>query len=745
MKRILISVLLLCYSTISYGVDLEVIDLNTDTKRQVFNKLQTNDTNLNSGKAESSNVLQLDNTNVYTPTTDYHPATKVYVDSNVGEVNTITNVGSGEGVAGTKSGVDTPLKSLNAGSNVTISSTATDITISATGGGTAVQSDWSEVDNQSDSYILNKPVNSTPTTDGFMSSVDKTKLDSISAGATVSTILADETDNTKAAISVVAESVDPVKVSGVPGVVLLYEANGTETNGTGFVGPQNASSNIIMELPANEPTIGQVLSYGSGSISDIVIDETSYRQIPMSWTNSGSGGSGYVSPPTYSDSPCTVGQYSWDENYYYSCESTNQWDRFGITWTNWSNVTPSGPEITSITIPTSGDSVSIVFDETVTFGAGGNNGFVNSDSNTMTYLSGDNSNTLVYSLSSLVTSNDVLTLDYTQPGDGVEAVSDGSDVASFSGTAITNNSTLTAPTLTNAVIPSDGTTIELTFNETVTFGVGGNNGFVNSATNNMTYSSGDGSVTLIYTLASTVNSGDTLTLDYTQPGDGVESNTTNIDLISFAGTAITNNSTQGEASTLTAFIRGTENNNDSLSTGTGTISVESGVTKGNDHLDIADSAFVIDGANEWMEIQTAGNINYETGKISFYFRPSVTIENNHVLLSDASDYNLFSFQCYTGDLWRLRIGAGSQITFPSSLSPSSLSIGTVYLITLTWDINTSEASLQLDSGPIDTQTYNFTSQSPSANFRIGASNLGDTYRAEGSYDSISIYSTASGN
>jgi hypothetical protein len=53
----------------------------------------------------------------------------------VGETNTISNAGSGEGsVAKAKNGVDFPLKSLKAGTNITITNNTDDITIAATGG-----------------------------------------------------------------------------------------------------------------------------------------------------------------------------------------------------------------------------------------------------------------------------------------------------------------------------------------------------------------------------------------------------------------------------------------------------------------------------------------------------------------------------------------------------------------------------------------------------------------------------------
>ena len=53
--------------------------------------------------------------------------------SGTGEINTNTNVGTGAGtIAKTKSGVDTPLKSLKAGAGVTIVNNTDDITIEAT-------------------------------------------------------------------------------------------------------------------------------------------------------------------------------------------------------------------------------------------------------------------------------------------------------------------------------------------------------------------------------------------------------------------------------------------------------------------------------------------------------------------------------------------------------------------------------------------------------------------------------------
>ena len=55
--------------------------------------------------------------------------------SSTGEANTASNLGSGEGIFSSKSGANLQFKSLKAGSNVTISSDSSEITISSAGGG----------------------------------------------------------------------------------------------------------------------------------------------------------------------------------------------------------------------------------------------------------------------------------------------------------------------------------------------------------------------------------------------------------------------------------------------------------------------------------------------------------------------------------------------------------------------------------------------------------------------------------
>lgn len=59
----------------------------------------------------------------------------MFVPSSLGEANTSSNLGSGVGLFTTKSGVNLPFKSLIEGTNVSFDVTGTDITINSTGGG----------------------------------------------------------------------------------------------------------------------------------------------------------------------------------------------------------------------------------------------------------------------------------------------------------------------------------------------------------------------------------------------------------------------------------------------------------------------------------------------------------------------------------------------------------------------------------------------------------------------------------
>jgi hypothetical protein len=110
---------------------------------------------------------------------------------------------------------------------------------------------------------------------------------------------------------------------------------------------------------------------------------------------------------------------------------------------------------------------------------------------------------------------------------------------------------VTPPEKTSLTIPSAGTTLLLGLSETCSIGAGGNGGLTLSMSGGAvtaSYSSGSGSNTFTYNLSRTVNSGETGTASYTQPGNGIEDTAGN-DLASFSSQAVTNNSTQSGGGT----------------------------------------------------------------------------------------------------------------------------------------------------------------------------------------------------
>ncbi len=101
-----------------------------------------------------------------------------------------------------------------------------------------------------------------------------------------------------------------------------------------------------------------------------------------------------------------------------------------------------------------------------------------------------------------------------------------------------------SPTLASATINAAGTSLTLVFSEAVTFTA--STGFALTTTTpgrTVTYASGTGTNTLVYTISSAVFSFETATLDYTQPGNGIQDLAHNL-LASFSGASVTNNSTQ---------------------------------------------------------------------------------------------------------------------------------------------------------------------------------------------------------
>ncbi len=112
------------------------------------------------------------------------------------------------------------------------------------------------------------------------------------------------------------------------------------------------------------------------------------------------------------------------------------------------------------------------------------------------------------------------------------------------------------PTLSSAAIGTDGTTLTLGWSESVSQGSGYADSQLDldaSTTGNnisLTYSSGDGTATWVYTAGSTIESGETVDLDFDGTADSIE-NSGGDDLQAITSASVTNNSTQSSAITCT--------------------------------------------------------------------------------------------------------------------------------------------------------------------------------------------------
>lgn len=135
----------------------------------------------------------------------------------------------------------------------------------------------------------------------------------------------------------------------------------------------------------------------------------------------------------------------------------------------------------------------------------------------------------------------------------------------------------TSPTLSTATIQTDGIVLKLDFNEIVKVGTAGGNNFTLSASGGAvtaTYSSGSNSTSLYYALSRSIAPSETVTISYTQPGNGIEDAFHN-DLATFSGTSVTNSSTNSGWLPYSAVFDGT---NDYLTRGASLTGIADGKT-----------------------------------------------------------------------------------------------------------------------------------------------------------------------
>jgi uncharacterized repeat protein (TIGR02059 family) len=231
--------------------------------------------------------------------------------------------------------------------------------------------------------------------------------------------------------------------------------------------------------------------------------------------------------------------------------------------TNSSTVDQTAPTFSSAAVNTAGTILTLTYNEALSATTSPANGFVVTVAGVTRTVSSVavSGSTVQLTLASAVERGTVVTVAYTSPTPNTSntnnAIQDttGNDAISLSATSVTNNSTLdtTAPVLSSAVLAANGTTLTLTYNETLSATTAATTDFsvlVDGVAATVSSRAISGS-TVQLTLSSAVLGTSIVTVAYAAP---TSSNlTTNSavqdaagnDAASFTATSVTNNSTEG--------------------------------------------------------------------------------------------------------------------------------------------------------------------------------------------------------
>lgn len=254
--------------------------------------------------------------------------------------------------------------------------------------------------------------------------------------------------------------IGPYNPTQVGGAEPLYYFNNTEVGG---------ADNPLLGF--NPQSAAAIAAYGSTFYATSEDGSPYMYQRKREYFRGVAGGAfpsvsdvGYGTKATMlASSPTTVGQGWWvtDEgswNTLIAANTSGQLYRWsGSAWvlfyTPYTYPHPLragvAPVVSSASIPSAGTSMSVIYSASCTTGAGGNGGVSITASGgavTPTYSTGSGSTTYVYTLSRTINIGETVTTSYTQPGNGIEATSDQTDVVTYSGQPVTNNSTHSAST-----------------------------------------------------------------------------------------------------------------------------------------------------------------------------------------------------------------------------------------------------------------------------------------------------------
>ena len=220
--------------------------------------------------------------------------------------------------------------------------------------------------------------------------------------------------------------------------------SGTEVKGVAITASRAMVTNANGE-PAASATTATELGYLSGATSGI-----------QAQINGLASSTGYVAPPTYSDSTCTAHTWSMDTSNFYWCPATNTWEAVA-KGTGILSATPTPTLATATVSGAEGTTWTYVYNEAVQ--AATTAALCNAYTSTWTvagavtqaYASGTGTDTIVCTGSPAVGSGDTVSagLDYTQ-GTIVAASNGTTALANISGHAVINSSGLSSCGVTDS-------------------------------------------------------------------------------------------------------------------------------------------------------------------------------------------------------------------------------------------------------------------------------------------------------
>jgi hypothetical protein len=269
---------------------------------------------------------------------------------------------------------------------------------------------------------------------------DVSQLSTITPGSTTTKAAAAELSD----VATTAKETSSDKTSGVAGAILMYDADGINVTGTGFIGPDTSSEYLYFKVPSGAITPGYLWSFGSVATTSVKGESSKVQTItPVDPTTLSVGFNIIEDANTADPQTMSVGtlHVETDTGTCVLRTATN-----AVSWA--ATVTPTTiyPELVSAILAANGTTLTLGFDAAVSHGSGYTLSDFNVDASTsgndigMTYVSGDTTDTHVMELASAIQQYETVDFDFLATANSMED-GDGDDLAAITSFSVTNNST----------------------------------------------------------------------------------------------------------------------------------------------------------------------------------------------------------------------------------------------------------------------------------------------------------------